>query len=163
MVKRMILSFPVLACVVAAWAQSAAPVPVTVDNFIRAEMDKTFSSVNSFGKITHLRELVPIDRQPATQPNRDTLYSLGVFDLDAGPVTITLPDPGKRYMSLQVIDEDDYTPLVAYGGGSHDALHQGVDQGGHPHPHRPHRSGGSGSGPRTSECREGRPEESREL
>src|SRR5215471_9256093 len=119
MVKRMILSFPVLACVVAAWAQSAAPVPVTVDNFIRAEMDKTFSSVNSFGKITHLRELVPIDRQPATQPNRDTLYSLGVFDLDAGPVTISLPDPGKRYMSLQVIDEDDYTPLVAYGAGTH--------------------------------------------
>ena len=119
MVKRMILSFPVLACVVAAWAQSAAPVPVTVDNFIRAEMDKTFSSVNSFGKITHLRELVPIDRQPATQPNRDTLYSLGVFDLDARPVTITLPDPGKRYMSLQVIDEDDYTPLVAYGAGTH--------------------------------------------
>jgi len=119
MVKR-ILSFLFLLCLaVAACAQSAALVPVTVDNFIRAEMDKTFSSVNSFGKITHLRELVPIDRQPATQPNRDTLYSLGVFDLDARPVTITLPDPGKRYMSLQVIDEDEYTPLVVYGAGSH--------------------------------------------
>jgi hypothetical protein len=41
MVKKMILSFPVLVCVaVAAWAQSAVPVPVTVDNFIRAESDR---------------------------------------------------------------------------------------------------------------------------
>jgi hypothetical protein len=27
--------------------------------------------------------------------NRDTLYSAAVFDLDAGPVTITLPDAGN--------------------------------------------------------------------
>ena len=47
--------------------------------------------------------------------NRDTLYSAAVFDLDAGPVTITLPDPGKRFLSMQVIDEDEYSPEVAYG------------------------------------------------
>src|SRR5262249_14550463 len=40
-----------------------------------------------------------------------------VFDLDAGPVTITLPDAGKRFMSMQVIDEDQYTPAVVYGEG----------------------------------------------
>ena len=34
--------------------------------------------------------------------NRDTLYSSAVFDLDAGPVTITLPDAGKRFMSMLV-------------------------------------------------------------
>jgi hypothetical protein len=73
----------------------------------------------SFGRITHMRELFPIGQQATGRPNRDTLYSLGVFDLDAGPVTITLPDPGKRYMSLQVIDEDEYTPLVVYGAGSY--------------------------------------------
>ena len=38
--------------------------------------------------------------------NRDTLYSVGVFDLDAGPVTISLPDAGKRFMTMIVIDED---------------------------------------------------------
>jgi len=42
-----------------------------------------------------------------------------VFDLDAGPVTITLPDAGKRFMSMQVIDEDEYTPEVDYGAGTH--------------------------------------------
>ena len=47
--------------------------------------------------------------------NRDTLYSAAVFDLDAGPVTIALPDPGKRFLSMQVIDEDEYTPDCHYG------------------------------------------------
>jgi hypothetical protein len=42
-----------------------------------------------------------------------------VFDLDAGPVTITLPDAGKRFMSMQIINEDEHTPAVFYGGGSH--------------------------------------------
>jgi hypothetical protein len=37
-----------------------------------------------------------------------------VFDLDAGPVTITLPDAGKRFMAVQVVDEDHYTPEVVY-------------------------------------------------
>lgn len=32
-----------------------------------------------------------------------------MFDLDAGPVTVTLPDAGKRYMAMQVIDEDHYS------------------------------------------------------
>jgi len=49
--------------------------------------------------------------------NRDTLYSAAVFDLDGGPVTITLPDAGKRFMSMQIIDEDQYTPQVVYGAG----------------------------------------------
>jgi hypothetical protein len=40
-----------------------------------------------------------------------------VFDYYAGPVTITLPDAGKRFMSMQVIDEDQYTHAVYYGGG----------------------------------------------
>src|SRR5208282_6801263 len=40
-------------------------------------------------------------------------------DLNAGPVTITLPDAGKRFLSMQMIDEDGYTPDVVYGPGSH--------------------------------------------
>jgi para-nitrobenzyl esterase len=51
--------------------------------------------------------------------NRDTLYSSGVFDLDAAPVTITLPDAGKRYMAMQVIDQDHYTVEVVYAPGKH--------------------------------------------
>ena len=72
-----------------------------------------------FGKITHTRESIPIDHQIVIRTNRDTLFSAGVFDLDAGPVTITLPDAGKRFMSMQVFDEDEYVLEVAYGAGSH--------------------------------------------
>ena len=63
----------------------------------------------------HRRQPTSIAKQTIIRMNRDTLYSAAVFDLDAGPVTITLPDPGKRFLSIQVIDEDEYTPEVHYG------------------------------------------------
>jgi len=44
---------------------------------------------------------------------------MDVFDLDAGPVTVTLPDAGKRFMSTQAIDQDEYVVEVAYGAGRH--------------------------------------------
>jgi len=42
-----------------------------------------------------------------------------VFDLEAGPVTISLPDAGNRYMSMQVIDQDHFTQAAVYGAGSY--------------------------------------------
>ncbi len=73
----------------------------------------------AFGKFGHIRELTPLDNQLVVRSNRDTLYSAGVFDLDAGPVTIVLPDPAGRFMSMQVINEDHYVPGVFYGQGEH--------------------------------------------
>src|SRR5262249_29607548 len=93
---------------------------VTVDNFTRAETDNYFANFEkegAFGKIHNERELAPIDHQTVIRMNRDTLYSFGVFDLDASPVTITLPDAGKRYMAVQVIDENHYAPIVFYAPG----------------------------------------------
>ncbi|WP_213948321.1 DUF1254 domain-containing protein [Luteibacter sp. dw_328] len=90
---------------------------VTPDNFVRAETDMYFAkyvSQGSFGKITHERNAPFVDDQKVVRMNRDTLYSAGVFDLDAGPVTIKLPDIGKRFMSLQVLSEDQYTLEVDY-------------------------------------------------
>lgn len=103
--------------------QSAAPggpVPVTVDNFPRAESDLYMSRTvqdGALGKFLHRRTPAEIEHQTVIRLNRDTLYSSAVFDLDAGPVTITLPDAGKRFMSLQVINEDHYVPLVSYKPG----------------------------------------------
>jgi len=104
----------------AALAQ-AATVPVTPDNFNRAETDMIYAGgvkSHGLGQFQHHREPIPIDFH-IVRPNRDTLYSLAVFDLDAGPVTITLPNAGRRFMSLQVIDEDHYTPDVFYGAGAY--------------------------------------------
>jgi hypothetical protein len=77
------------------------------------------------GRFLHHREPVPLDFH-IVRPNRDTLYSLSVFDLDAGPVKITLPNAGQRFVSMQVIDEDHYTPQVIYGGGTYTFTRQNI-------------------------------------
>jgi hypothetical protein len=105
-----------------AQSEAGSPVPVGVDNFVRAESDLYMSNMvkdGSFGKFLHRRETAAIDNQTVIRLNRDTLYSAGVFDLDAGPVTIMLPNAGPRFMSMQVISQDHYTPAVYYGAGSH--------------------------------------------
>lgn len=99
----------------------AEPVTVTLDNFIRAETDMYFrKSVmdGGLGKLTHMRNLADIDKQDVVRMNRDTIYSSGVFDLEAAPVTITLPGTGDRFMSMQIISQDHFTIEVSYAPGS---------------------------------------------
>jgi len=62
---------------------------------------------------------MPIERQTVVRSNRDTLYSAAIFDLDVGPVTVTLPDAGERFMSMQAIDQDHYAHAVVYGAGAY--------------------------------------------
>lgn len=119
--KSIVPTFLAICTIVPASAREPV-VPVTPDNFIRAETDMYFGAVvrkGGFGKFEHNREALPIDKQTVIRTNRDTLYSGSVFDLDAGPVTITLPDAGQRFASMQVIDEDEYTPSVFYGKGTY--------------------------------------------
>ncbi|CCM78261.1 DUF1254 domain-containing protein [Rhizobium mesoamericanum] len=74
----------------------SGPTPVTVDNFVRAESDTYIGSLakqaGGLGKLVHHREPTPVEDHSVIRLNRDTLYSYGIFDLDAGPVTFTLPD-----------------------------------------------------------------------
>src|SRR5262245_64491358 len=93
---------------------------VTVENFVRAETDMYFGNVvrqGGFAKLHHSREPMSIDRQTVIRANRDTLYSAAVFDLDAGPLQVRLPDAGKRFMSLMVVDQDHYVREVVYDTG----------------------------------------------
>lgn len=106
----------------APFACAAEPIPVTVDNFVRAESDLYFSNFakdGGFGKFLHRREPASVENQTVIRLNRDTLYSAIVLDLDAGPATVTLPDAGARFMSLMILNEDHYIPFVAYGAGSY--------------------------------------------
>ncbi|WP_245506755.1 DUF1254 domain-containing protein [Rhizobium leguminosarum] len=110
----------ITALVASSTATSAAE-QVTIDNFVRAESDLYFGNVakdGGFGKFFHRREPATIENQTIIRLNRDTLYSGAVFDLEAGPVTITLPEAGKRFMSLLAINEDHYVTGVSYGGAS---------------------------------------------
>ena len=86
-------------------AESKAPVPVTVGTFIRAETDLYFQNTvkeGAFGKLRHNRTMTSIDQQNVVRMNRDTLYSSGVFDLNAATLTVTLPDNGRRFMSIKL-------------------------------------------------------------
>ena len=58
------------------YAQSAAAVPVTVDNFVRAESDTYVAALTKqgggLGKLLHRREPASIDHQTVIWLNRDT-------------------------------------------------------------------------------------------
>ena len=107
-----------LCCAVAATAGKL----VTVDNFGRAHTDvltARYVKLGGFAKFYHFRAVsIPRDGQELIRLNRDTLYSIGTFDLDAGPVTIVKPDPGDRFQSMQVWNQDFsvFRP-VEYGQG----------------------------------------------
>ncbi|MCJ7557487.1 MAG: DUF1254 domain-containing protein [Gammaproteobacteria bacterium] len=99
-----------------AWASEK----VTVDNFVRAETDMTFKryeSAGGFGKMFHLRQPTPIDKQDVIRMNQDTLYSVGIFDLTT-PVTITKPKT-DRWQSMMLVSEDHSIPPAIYKAGSY--------------------------------------------
>ncbi|CAB3778497.1 hypothetical protein LMG28688_00606 [Paraburkholderia caffeinitolerans] len=95
---------------------------VTADNYTRAETDQCFGAVaarGALGRFAHRRAMVAMNEQFVVRPNRDTLYSTAIFDLQAGPVTVILPDAGRHYLSMQVIDQDHYTQATIYAPGPH--------------------------------------------
>ena len=104
-------------------AAAADAITVNVDNFDRAQTDMEFDGIiklaGGINALHHNRTPTPIDKQNVIRMNRDTLYSLGVVDISDG-ATVTLPDAGKRYMSLMVINNDGYVNEVFYGGGAHE-------------------------------------------
>ena len=92
---------------------------VTVDNFVRAETDMTlgrYVKLGAFGKFLHIRQPTPIDKQDVVRMNRDTLYSVGVFDLTT-PVTIVKPASKDRFLSMMVINQDHSIFPVEHGAG----------------------------------------------
>jgi hypothetical protein len=123
-VRRINALITVVLAGAAAFAQQPGQtVPVTLDSFVRAESDMYLAGLikdsGALGKFNHRREVANVDHQTVIRLNRDTMYSSAAFDLDAGPVIITLPDAGKRFMSMQVISEDHYVPEVSYKPGAH--------------------------------------------
>src|SRR5258707_6620422 len=116
------MSLLVVSSVASAQTAASPAESVTVDNSNRVQTDVYFAGVvknGGFGKFRHGRELAPPVQQGIVRPNRDTLYSFAIVDLDAGPVTLALPDAGKRFMGMQVVNQDQYTRATYYGMGAH--------------------------------------------
>ena len=97
-------------------------VKVNVDNFARAEtaaqIDRGLKMTQGVNKWWHFSQPVPLDKQNVIRMNRDTLYSNAIVDISKG-ATLTLPDSGKRYMSVMVINEDHYVNKVFHKGGTY--------------------------------------------
>jgi hypothetical protein len=90
---------------------------ITAQNYVRAESDyqmKTYiEQMDNFGRLVHDRKPYDVAKQVTVRGNRDTLYSFGIFDLTS-PLTVTLPNPGDRYQSLMVVNQD-HSIAAAYG------------------------------------------------
>jgi hypothetical protein len=57
--------------------------------------------INAF---THARSLAGPKARAVTSPNADTLYSSAFVDTTKGPLRLEVPDCGKRYLSVQIMD-----------------------------------------------------------
>lgn len=128
MMKRVIgvlvvIPFVLLISPVDAWAAEK----VTVDNFVRAETDMTFkryASAGGFGKMFHLRQPTPLDKQDVIRMNQDTLYSVGIFDLTT-PVTIIKPET-DRWQSMMLINQDHSILPAIYEAGSYELTQKDI-------------------------------------
>jgi hypothetical protein len=54
--------------------------------------------------LAHTYKLATPESRSITTPNNDTLYSRAWIDLAAGPVTLTMPNVGDRYVSYAFMD-----------------------------------------------------------
>lgn len=127
----LIARLPIIVAALGASVVAAEPVKVTPANFPRAETEKYMAAVVRRGGMGHfapVRELATPEMNLVVRPNRDTLYSTALFDLDAGPVTVHLPEAGQRYLSMMVINGDHHVQQIEHGAGAYriDRAHVGT-------------------------------------
>ena len=97
-------------------------VPVSVENFVRAETNRMFSVLQAqaggVDRLRHNRAPTPIEDQPVIRMNRDTLYSAAIVDISAR-ATVTVPDGGNRYISVMVVNQDHYINRILHDPGQY--------------------------------------------
>lgn len=59
---------------------------------------------SQLNRFQHARRLAGPESRAVTAPNNDTLYSTAWVDLTQGPVSLTLPATGDRYISVAVMN-----------------------------------------------------------
>ncbi len=105
-------------------------VKVNIDNFVRAEtaaqIDRMLKIAGGLNNWSHFLQPTPLDKQSVIRMNRDTFYSFAIVDISKG-ATLTLPDPGDRYMSLMVVNEDHYINKVFHKGGTYELTMEEFD------------------------------------
>lgn len=102
---------------------TSEPIPVNVDNYVRAATSAQFEAKVKMSKgvnrFSHGRRPTPLDKQRIVRMNRDTIYSSALVDISEG-ATFTMPESGDRYLSVAVINEDNYTTAIHHGAGTYE-------------------------------------------
>ena len=98
-------------------------IPVTLENYKRAESDLTFGNTIKLGganKFAHL-PVKPFDltNQTVVRMNQDTIYSGAIVDVSKG-ATITLPEADGRYQTVMIVQNDHYVNDVFIGAGTYE-------------------------------------------
>jgi len=105
---------------------------VNADNYARAEAAFQFEGMlkrsGDINKLVHVRQPIPLDRQRNMQMNRDTIYSSAVVDISKG-ASVSFPNSGDRYMSIAIVNQDNYTTAVYHKG---DAIELTMEEHGTP-------------------------------
>merc|ERR1712194_328564 len=68
-------------------------------------------------KFHHGRVPVRAGAERVVRMQQDTLYSSAIVDLEAGPVTVTLPEAEGRFQSLMPLSQDHDVFPCHYGPG----------------------------------------------
>lgn len=104
----------ILICIGIAHAKDKK-IDVNLDNLRTVEshlqLDRYQKVAGGVNRWLHLREPTDVDKQTTIAMNMDTLYSFAIVDLHKS-ATLTIPENNGRYISVEVIDEDHYTPEV---------------------------------------------------
>lgn len=108
----------IIAMMSIAQSTSAEPAPkLSIKNYVRAvtdfQMRSYVENLHCFGKFFHMRDAYDVNSKITVRPNRDTIYSWGVFNLSS-PLSIGRPDPKDGYQSLMVVNQD-YSIWAEYG------------------------------------------------
>src|SRR3954447_10680629 len=72
------------------------------------------SSPTPVNRFAHLAELPDDTCTDVVTPNVDTLYSSAWLDLHAEPIVLSVPDVGRRYYTMQLLDA--WTNVIAAPG-----------------------------------------------
>jgi len=103
-------------------SDSAAPIPVTLENYKFAESDLAFYNITKLvrtNKFFHFPvEEFDLDNQTVVRMNQDTIYSAAIVNVAEG-ATITLPETDGRYMSAVIVQNDHYIDQVFKTPGEH--------------------------------------------
>jgi hypothetical protein len=84
-----------------AWLFALPLIEVAALRARRNPINEQAAPTNAF---THVRWLAGPKARAVTSPNADTLYSSAFVDTTQGPVRLEVPDCGKRYLSVQIVD-----------------------------------------------------------